>query len=129
MKHRHLISKTPERDPWSIGNLALKRGYITQDDLSEAVRIQKERLPLGEILMEMGKLTKDQLDELLFEQKVLRGEISKGDQIKFERKKLKHQLEALTSNFKEVRSQAQEMGAHAVKFASLMSVLSLKSRF
>lgn len=101
-----------ERDPYSLGNLALERGYITKDDLEAALKIQKERLQIGQLLVEMKKLTEDQLEELLLEQKILRGEVKdKNVLIQFERRKKKGRLIAMRQKFAEARVEAEGVTA------------------
>jgi dephospho-CoA kinase len=63
-------SNDPHSDPTWIGSLAIKRGWATPDDVRRAVEKQEKITPLGEILVEDGVLTREQLDELLFEQAV-----------------------------------------------------------
>jgi len=58
----------PYTDPDSFGNIAIEKSYITRDELLSALDKQEERLPLGEILISMGKLTAWQRDEILIEQ-------------------------------------------------------------
>lgn len=101
-----------KHDPYSLGNLALKRGYITEEDLEAALSIQRERLQLGQLLVELKKLTPEQLEELLLEQKILRGEIK--DQsvlIQFERRKKKSRLVAMKEKFAEARADSESVTA------------------
>lgn len=99
-------------DPYSLGNLALERGYITEDDLEAALKVQRERLQLGQLLVEMKKITQDQLDELLLEQKILRGEIKDQNVlIQFERRKKKSRLVAMREKFAEARADAESVTA------------------
>jgi len=101
-----------ERDPNSLGNLALERGFITEADLDAALNIQKERLQLGQLLVEMGKLTMDQLEELLLEQKIRRGEVKDPNiLIQFERRKKKGRLVAMRQRFAEARADAESVTA------------------
>jgi hypothetical protein len=58
----------PFIDPDSFGNIALEKHYITKEDLILALEKQNARLPLGEILVECGKLTDTQKEEILMEQ-------------------------------------------------------------
>lgn len=96
---------SPEEDPSSIGNLAIEKKYITRQDLDDAVKIQNRKAYLGEILLAMGKLTQVQLDELLTDQKIRRGEITDPDEIRlFERSRMKRRL----CEFKKVFSDAGE---------------------
>ncbi len=57
-------------DEHLFGRLAVLNGYLTQEDLQEALTIQRslgsdERRPIGEILLEQGRITQDQLAEIL----------------------------------------------------------------
>jgi hypothetical protein len=57
-----------------IGNILLKRGVVTRDDINDALGRQKEhngrgeRLRVGSILISMGVISKDQLSEYVREQ-------------------------------------------------------------
>ena len=75
--------KDPKSDPSSIGNLAIQKGYATEDQVRAAVERQETRLPLGQILVEQGVLTPAQLEELLIEQEVIRQKMSDRDAAKF----------------------------------------------
>ncbi len=61
----------PENGPEQIGKLALDRGLVTFEQLSEAIREQERRrsaggqLPIGEILIDLGFLARAQLEALL----------------------------------------------------------------
>lgn len=58
-----------------IGNILLKLGWITKDQLEKAVEAQKQNergTRLGEILVGMGAITRDQLHEALSKQKKMR---------------------------------------------------------
>jgi hypothetical protein len=65
-------AKDPYRDPTSIGNLAVLRGYATFEQVAAALKKQEERQPIGKILVEQGVLTEVQLEELLIEQEIKR---------------------------------------------------------
>lgn len=109
---------SPDSDPNSIGNLAVERGFITKTDLSGAVAVQQRRLPLGEILVEMGKLTKIQLEELLFEQRVRRGEIKDKQAIyRYERRRLEYRLSQVRDGFKEASTDLKNLTDHILNIA------------
>lgn len=62
----------PEQTHSKIGELALRRGYITEEQLMDCLHIQAEQLKargvpprLGEILLAKGYIEAEQLDELL----------------------------------------------------------------
>lgn len=101
---------TPAEDPDSFGNLAVEKGYITHDDLQEALSVQRE--PIGEVLVRLGKLTEEQLECLLLEQRVRKGEKISADEMRqHERKKLRRRIGAVTNVF-------QSMGDDARRLAS-----------
>lgn len=106
------IPNGPSSDPNSIGNMAVEKGYITSSDLDAAVRIQQERLPLGRILVDMGKITDDELSDLLFEQKVRRGEIRDVEVItQHERLKMHRKIREVRSGLKEIKEDAKRAAA------------------
>jgi len=59
-----------EQSPLKIGELLVKEGYIRSADIEKALEIQKKEAevaekPLGTILLEQGKIDRDQLKTLL----------------------------------------------------------------
>lgn len=101
---------TPAEDPDSFGNLAVEKGYITRDDLQEALTVQTERI--GEVLVRMGKLTEEQLDCLLIEQRVRKGETISADEMRrHERKKLRRRIGAVTGVFKGMGDEARSLAS------------------
>jgi len=51
-----------------LGEILLEKGYVTKEDISEALKIwrqPKEERRIGEILVDMGVITTDQVDEAL----------------------------------------------------------------
>lgn len=98
-------------DPNSLGSLAVKHGYISRDDLESALKLQGERLKLGEVLVTMKKLTPDQLKELLLEQDVLRGKKDTQTQICLETARKQNRIRALGDTFAEAKGDAQQMAA------------------
>jgi len=55
-------------DPDSFGNIAKQKGFVSDEDLKRALRVQRERAPLGEILLELKIITELQLEEIILEQ-------------------------------------------------------------
>lgn len=99
-----------QEHPDSIGNMAVERGYITTEDLAEALRVQRERMKLGQILVELGKLSEEQLECLLLEQRIRRGErISADEMRRHERKKLHRRIGAVSGAFKGMGAQARNL--------------------
>ena len=100
----------PYNDPTSIGNLAIVKGYATPEQVKAAVKKQEQRMPLGEILVEDKVLSREQLEELLLEQKLMRAE-SEHQATKMI---LRHQRKRI----KEVGSALQELTCVAQKFVA-----------
>jgi len=69
-------------DETSLGNILLEKGYVTEEVLEEAIKIQKSQSLLGRILINMGVITEDQLEEVLLEQKIRRKQARDQDLIK-----------------------------------------------
>lgn len=69
-----MAEEPPQRFSLRLGALAVTVGYVTQADLEEALNRQKEMKnrgeyrPLGSVLVELGKLSPEQLDDLLSKQ-------------------------------------------------------------
>lgn len=65
-----------QEDETSLGNILLGLGYISEEALEVAIKIQKSQTMLGRILVKMGPkkggITEEQLEEALLEQKVRR---------------------------------------------------------
>ncbi|AJG39944.1 general secretion pathway protein GspE [Thermotoga sp. RQ7] len=52
-----------------LGEILVERGFITREELERALEIQKQlKKPLGEVLVELGYITEDQLLDALSEQ-------------------------------------------------------------
>ncbi len=63
-------AETQPPPPLRIGDILVKEGYVTNADVEEALRIQKEEktltsIPLGKILVNMGVLSQDDLESAL----------------------------------------------------------------
>lgn len=92
----------PRQDPLSIGNLAIQKGYATQEQVQSAVKKQEARLPIGEILIEDGVLTSAQLEELLIEQEVLRSHLDDKAAGNFIRKRRQEKIKEVTKSLRAV---------------------------
>jgi hypothetical protein len=97
-------------DPHSFGNLALERGYITEADLEEALRVQKDQPKLEDILVEMGMLTPGQREELLVEQRILiAGKMSADEEIELCRLKKRNRILAIKAEFAEAKGDSESV--------------------
>ena len=62
------------RDTSSLGNVLVDLGYCSRDSVAQTLRQQIESRPLlGQMLIDQGIITPDQLDHALLRQQVLRG--------------------------------------------------------
>lgn len=82
--------KTPKRDQVaaatgdeaSLGNILVKLGYATHEQIQAAIERQLMTAPpLGQILLEMGIITEAQLEDALYQQRKARGEVSRADEV------------------------------------------------
>jgi len=91
----------PYTDLTSIGNLAISKGWATREEVARALTRQEMRTPLGEILVEQGVLTAEQLEDLLFEQKMLRSAVRDSEltkqQLIHQKQKIKEVTESVSS--------------------------------
>jgi hypothetical protein len=62
----------PPVNPLSLGNLAISKGMATPDQVASAVKKQEELVPIGEVMVSEGTITREQLKELLEEQSRLK---------------------------------------------------------
>lgn len=73
-------------DETSLGNVLLDLGYIAEEALEIAIKIQRSQTMLGRILVNMGPkeggITEEQLEEALLEQKIRRKKAHVQDVIK-----------------------------------------------
>lgn len=105
-------------DPTSFGNLAIERGWISPHDLEEALELQRRRVPkLGQVLIEIGAVSEEQRDELLFEQRRRRGQKIPVEELRqFERRKMRRRLAKIKQGF-------AEASGHAESFAESLGIL------
>lgn len=69
-------------DPTSLGCILVKRGYATPEQITAAIGRQLMAAPpLGEILIEMEVITREQLEDALYEQRRTRGETTNRDDV------------------------------------------------
>lgn len=96
-------------DPYSFGNLAISRGWVTPEDLERALEVQRQKVPkIGEIMIEIGMLSEEQRDDLLIEQRQSRGQkITTEELLTFERRKMRRRLEGLKAGFREATEHAK----------------------
>ena len=99
-------------DETSFGNILLQKGYITQEELGEAVVIQKSQAKLGEILKEVteGRLTDDHIEEALMEQKIQRKKASHKEIRAFHSEKKQKLAHGITGSFTDIVAKLEEVG-------------------
>jgi len=91
------------RDAASLGNILIRKSYTTQERIDAAVRRQLEAAPpMGEILVEMGAITREQLEDALVEQKILRKEVSDETACEYRMAQNARQVEAIKEGFLQV---------------------------
>ena len=70
--------KSPDEDPTSLANVLVDFGWVTKDQVDEALRDQGGQL-IGQCMLAKGFITAEQLDVALLHQGSGRGTISDGE--------------------------------------------------
>jgi hypothetical protein len=79
-----------------LGTLLVKMGLITQDQLTQALDIQKKtNTPLGEALVSLNFVSAEVIEEILAKQKAIRTEMEQAEQAAAQRKGLWDRLSNL----------------------------------
>lgn len=102
----------PYRDPTSIGNLAVTKGYATRAQVLDALRKQEARLPLGEILVEGGVLTRGQLEDLIIEQEIMRRHLNKKQAVQFVRERKREKMREVSNDLRDFASSISLIAKH-----------------
>lgn len=101
--------KAPRDDPSSIGNILLRMGLVTQEQL-DAIKLEQETmredLLMGNLMVVKGWITKEQLEVALAAQKGMRTGGRSGQALAVAEVCLAH-----TSNDRERRTRMLEKGA------------------
>lgn len=65
-----MTARTTEDRPPLFGEIAVRWGYVSEDDVQECLRLQEQTggMPIGELLVERGLLQADQVQAILREQ-------------------------------------------------------------
>ena len=109
-RDRHARAQSAESDPTSLGRILIARGYVTPEIVQSAVRKQLVATPpLGEILIEMGAITEDQLEDALYEQRKARGETSCQEDVKYQLTQQTKVMQHITHGLSEVAGLANAM--------------------
>ena len=101
--------KTPKDDPSSIGNILLRMGLVTQDQLDTIKQEQsqmREDMLMGNLMVAKGWITREQLEVALAAQKGMRNGGRSGQALAVAEVCLEH-----TTNDRERRTRMLEKGA------------------
>lgn len=120
-----LLSKNQAKgDKTSLGNILVDMGYITSEQLEEAIKIQKSQKLLGEVLVdEMKAITSDQLDEALFEQQLRRKKIRRDEILKLHAKRRRRLLIRVDESAKRLSEASEQV---AVRMSEGLVLLQTK---
>ena len=99
------------RDDNSIEGILMNMDFITEDQLRQAVAIQCQQSPLGEILVDMGAITQYQLDEAHMLQKISRGEASDAEAAGLYRLQRKRLVQQIVTTLRETSDAAEALSA------------------
>jgi hypothetical protein len=90
-------------DPTSLGNILIKKGFATPEQIAQAIDRQLSIAPpLGKILMEMVVITEEQLDDALYEQKRARGETTMRADVERQLARQSQHMQSVTESLGEI---------------------------
>jgi hypothetical protein len=109
------VATTSCEDRRTLGDLAVKKGYLSETDL-ENIRKQQTVQDCPALTLISQKITPSQLEELQFECRIQNGEkIENPDEIRrHERAKFKNQVSRVQDTFRDA-------GDHVTQFASAIT--------
>ena len=106
-------------DPNSIGNLAIEMGWCTPADIEEAMNVQRGRPRLGQILVDLGKLTEEQRIDLLIEQRLRKGEKVSSEELRqHERMKFRRRIVGIKEGFREAGTEAKNTATTVLAYVN-----------
>jgi hypothetical protein len=99
------------KDPDSIGSILREWGYVTDDELEKAVKIQKSQQQLGQILIDLtdGRLTNEQVEEAFMEQKIRRRKASHREITAFNSRKKRRLVSGIQTEFATICTKLDEV--------------------
>lgn len=129
------MGKDPACDPASIGNLAIRKRYATQEQVTDALKMQEAQAPLGDALVKQGVVTAEQVEEIQKSQVplgailVAQGVLTKGqleellhlqevERERSESKKTKLHLRRQKAKIREVAESLEETACECRVFAA-----------
>lgn len=75
-----------EADQTSIGNILVRLKLCKPADVEVAIEVQRTRIPLGEILVSQGRITRGELESALLEQRIARGKANRREESRFRKR-------------------------------------------
>lgn len=108
--------KTDREDPNSIGSILKEWGYVTEDELEKAVKVQKSERTFSQILIEVtdGRLTDEQVGEAFMEQKIRKGKATRREISVFNSKKKRRLVQQIQEGFDNITTVADAIGTEEV---------------
>ncbi len=92
----------PDEDATSIGNILLRLGYCQPNDISTALaRVNGTKL-LGEVLVDMGAVSRPQLEWASQYQRMERGEVNPADILREQRTAFFEEADAVNKTTREL---------------------------
>lgn len=92
-------------DPTSLGNILIKLGWCTQEEVLKA----SDDVRIGMSLVQMKVITQDQLEEALFRQRQERGQATQVEILRRQRMLQKNGLLAVRAGFQDVAELSLEV--------------------
>jgi hypothetical protein len=100
---KHKEVEEASADQTSLGNILIRRGFVTPEQVKAAIERQLMAAPpLGEILIEMGAIDRDQLEEALYEQRRSRGETTGQEEVQHQLSRQAHHMREVSASLGEI---------------------------
>lgn len=106
------------RDPTSLGNILIAKGWCTKEDVLTAAKQVAHTIDyrIGKTLVEYGVITEEQLRDALFEQRRVRGKVSRLEELAYLSEHRRRQLAGVRKNAVMVAQLSLEVGALVHQF-------------
>lgn len=91
-------------DPTSLGNVVIKLGWCTKDQVAKVVQKIEEAYDsrIGKFLLDEGLINEEQLQEALYHQRAMRGQVSRVEEMRFHREKQRKGLRTVCKGLSEI---------------------------
>jgi hypothetical protein len=113
---RKILVWRATRDHSSLGNVLVRLGYVTHEQIGDALARQR-RERIGDLLVASGYVTVEQLREALLHQRVARDEAGLNDLVQLYGNERREVLRGVIHGLREVTDLSGQVNEHIAKHA------------